>query len=76
MIRSRSELVLEILALRQQIAILKQRRPRPGFSAADRLFWTLLSRFWSPWRRALFLVQPEIVVRWHNAAEEGGQGDE
>ncbi len=66
-LRSRSELVLEILALRQQLAILKERRPRPRLSSTDRLFWTLLSRFWNHWRRALLLVQPETVVRWHKA---------
>ena len=64
---SRRDLLLENLALRQQLAILKERRPRPRFSASDRLFWTTLSRLWSKWQRALILVQPETVVRWHRA---------
>ena len=37
--RSRAELVLENLALRQQLTALKQRRPRPALDDADRGFW-------------------------------------
>jgi len=36
--RSRGDAALEILALRQQVAVLKRKRPRPNLSAADRLF--------------------------------------
>src|ERR1035437_2081214 len=64
---SRRDLLLENLALRQQLAVLKERRPRPRFSASDKLFWTTLCRLWSKWQRALILVQPEPVVRWHRA---------
>src|ERR1035437_2995821 len=64
---SRRDLLLENLALRQQLAVLKERRPRPRFSASDKLFWTTLCRLWSKWQRALILVQPETVVRWHRA---------
>ena len=40
--RSRVELQLELLALRQQIHVLKRsRRSRPRISRADRLFWVL-----------------------------------
>ena len=64
---SRRDLVLENLALRQQLAVLRERRPRPRFSASDRLFWTSLCRLWSQWKRALVLVQPETVARWHHS---------
>jgi putative transposase len=64
---SRRDLLLENLALRQQLAVLKERRPRPRFSTSDRLFWATLCRLWSKWQRALILVQPETVVRWHRA---------
>jgi putative transposase len=36
-------------------------------TATDRLFWVTLSRLWAGWRRALIIVQPETVVRWHRA---------
>lgn len=64
---SRRDLLLENLALRQRLAVLKERRPRPRFSTSDRLFWTTLSRLWSKWQLALILVEPETVVRWHRA---------
>ena len=41
-VRSRSALVLENLALRQQVAVLKRKRPRPFLNRFDRLFWTTL----------------------------------
>jgi hypothetical protein len=37
--RLHRELVLENLALRQQLAVFKHRYPRPRLKHADRLFW-------------------------------------
>ena len=65
--RSRRDLLLENLALRQQLEVLRRRRPQPRFAASDRLFWVTLRRVWSGWKQALILVQPETVVRWHRA---------
>jgi putative transposase len=67
---SRRDLLLENLALRQQLAVLKQRHPQSRLAASDRLFWVVLRRLWHGWRRALILVQPETVVRWHRAGFE------
>ena len=63
--RSRRDLVLENLALRQQLAALTARRPRLRLAARDRVFWVILRRFWSEWRRVLLIVHPETVVAWH-----------
>ena len=65
--RSRRDLLLENLALRHQLAVLRQKHPQSRFAASDRLFWVMLRRFWSGWRQVLILVQPETVVRWHQA---------
>jgi putative transposase len=65
--RTRSSLLLENLALRQQLAVLKRRRPRPFISLFDKLFWVLASRLWAKWKEALIVVRPETVVRWHRA---------
>ena len=65
--RSRRDLLLENLALRQQLCALARRRPQPRFSNGDRLLWVMLRRLWPGWRRAVILVQPETVVRWHRA---------
>jgi hypothetical protein len=36
--RSRSDTALDVLALRQQVAVLKRKRPRPPLNSFDRLF--------------------------------------
>ena len=64
---SRRDLLLEILALRQQLTVLQARHPRPRLTPPDRAFWVMLRRFWSGWKRTLVIVQPETVVRWHRA---------
>jgi hypothetical protein len=58
---SRQRLVLENLALRQQLAVLSHQPRRPRLDPTDRLFWSFLSRLSSGWRMALVLVQPETV---------------
>ncbi len=63
--RSRNEQALVELALRQQLATYAQKGPRPRITPADRAFWASLSRIWSGWRKALVIVQPDTVVRWH-----------
>jgi len=68
--RSRRDLLLENLALRQQLAVLMQNHSRPRLAESDRIFWVLLRRFWSGWKGALVYVQPETVIRWHRAGFE------
>jgi hypothetical protein len=65
--RTRGDTALEALALRQQVAVLKRKRPRPTLNSLDRLFWTTLRRFWSRWTEVLGIVKPETVVGWHRA---------
>jgi putative transposase len=63
----RRDLLLENLVLRQQIATLKRQNPKPRLSTCDRLFWIVTRRVWTGWRKALIVVTPETVVRWHRA---------
>src|SRR5215831_5710976 len=65
--RSRSDTALEILALRQQLAVLKRKRPRPPLRRLDRLVWTILRRCWLRWAEVLVIVRPSTVVAWHCA---------
>ena len=64
-LKSRRELALENLALRQQLAVLRRHAKRPKVSRADRAFWVVLARVWPEWRMALAIVQPATVIRWH-----------
>ena len=63
--RARRSLLLENLALRQQLAVLKGWHPRPRLDRLDKLFWVAVRRFWSGWQQSLIVVTPETVVRWH-----------
>ena len=63
--KSRRQLTLENLALRQQLAMLKPSVKRPQVSTADRLFWLLLSKYVEGWRSMLHALHPDTVVRWH-----------
>jgi putative transposase len=64
-LRSRRELALENLALRQQLAIVQRKTKRPRLTNADRAFWVALSRLWPDWHNALIIVKPETVIGWH-----------
>ena len=61
----RHRLALENLALRQQLAVLKRKRPHPRTTDADRCFWLVLRVLHDGWRDWLHLVTPATVVRWH-----------
>jgi hypothetical protein len=65
--RDRADLAIENMALRQQVAVLKEKRPKPRLSAADRGVWIALKRSWPLWADALIVVKPETVVAWHRA---------
>jgi NACHT-associated inactive restriction endonuclease len=60
-------LVLENLALRQQLVVWKRKHPKPRLDPLDKLFWLAARRFWPRWKEALIVVLPETVVRWHGA---------
>ena len=61
----RKRLVLENLALRHQVAVLKRTVKRPRIHDSDRVFWILIRRTLDEWRDAVHFVKPETVVRWH-----------
>ena len=65
MFRSRHSLAVENPALRHQIEVLQRNTDRPLLHRRDRAFWDLLSCIWPDWRRSLYIVQPETVIRWH-----------
>ena len=65
--RTRQNNAIEILARRQQLAVLKGTRPQPRWHPPDRLFWTSLRRVWFRWAEVLVLAKPQTVVGWHRA---------
>lgn len=63
--KSRRQLLLENLALRQQVTMLRKSVKRPRATVADKLFWILFSRYVDGWRTVLHGLHPDTVVRWH-----------
>src|SRR5215472_9006777 len=61
-LRSREDLILENLALRQQLLVLRSQRPRRRLATAHKLFWIALRGVWSGWKKPLVMVTPRTVV--------------
>ena len=64
---AREDLILENLALRQQLLALHTQKPRRRLTASQKLFWVVLRRLWNKWKEPLILVTPRTVVGWHRA---------
>jgi putative transposase len=65
LVRSKSELLAENALQRQQLIILKRQVKRPTFTKTDRILLVLLARLVRSWQQALFIVQPDTLLRWH-----------
>jgi putative transposase len=63
--RSKSELIAENALLRQQLIMLGRQVKQPASSKVDRTLLVLLARFVRTWKQALFIVQPDTLLRWH-----------
>ena len=66
--RSQSVLEAENAALRQQILVLRRTlRGRVKLSNGDRLFFVWLYRLFPSIIRAMLVIRPDTLVRWHRA---------
>ena len=65
-LKSQRQLVVENIALRQQVAMLRQSVKRPRPSVADRLFWIIYSRYVNGWRNLLHSLHPDTVLGFKN----------
>ena len=63
MCRRRADLVIENLALRQQVTALKKERPRPPLEDTDRAFWVALRKSWPGWASRLLIVNADTLAR-------------
>jgi hypothetical protein len=64
-LKSRIQFALENLAIRQQLAMLRQSVRRPRVTFGDRLCWIFYAKNVSGWRALLHTPHPDTVVRWH-----------
>src|SRR5947209_13857849 len=66
--KSKSRLEAENAALRHQLIALQRRvRGRVQLTNGDRLFLVLLYRWFPSVLRAITIIRPETLVRWHRA---------
>ena len=65
LVADRHRLLVENLALRHQLAVLKRTVSRPRIQDSDRMLWILLRRAFKEWKDALLFVKPDTVVKWH-----------
>ena len=63
--RSKPQLVAENALLCQQLIILRRQVKRPTCTKTDRMLLVLLARMVQTWKQALFIIQPETLLRWH-----------
>ena len=67
LLRPRESLEAEILFLRRQLALYRERGAKPRrVDGATRVALALLSRCFD-WRSALVVVRPETLIGWHRA---------
>src|SRR6516164_7738709 len=66
--KPRTKLVAEILILRQQLNVLRQQvSKRPQLSNTDRFLFVWLCRWFPSVLRAIAILRPETIIRWHRA---------
>jgi len=63
--RKRTDLVVENALLRQQLIVLNRQIKRAQLTNPDRFRLVVLSHFTKFWKQALFIVQPDTLLRWH-----------
>lgn len=63
--RSRSELMIENLLLRQQLLALQRQTKSPRLVSRDRIFMVLFASRLRNWRDSLLIIQPDTLLRWH-----------
>jgi transposase len=63
--RDNSELAIEVVVLRHEVAVLRRQVVRPALRPPDRALLAGLSRLLDRHRRGRFFVKPETLLRWH-----------
>jgi hypothetical protein len=66
--KTRIELILENLMLRQQLNIYKRTNKKPKIANIDRIILVWISKIFSKWKSALIVVKVETLIGWHKKA--------
>src|SRR2546428_13238821 len=66
--KSKSRLESETAAVRHQLIVVQRKvRARVRFTNSDRLFFVQLYRWFPSVLKAVAIIRPETLVRWHRA---------
>ena len=60
-----TDLAIEVVILRHEVAVLRRQAARPALRPADRALLAGLGRLLSRAKRNRFFVQPDTLLRWH-----------
>ena len=63
--RTDTDLAIEVVVLRHEVAVLRRQIDRPALQPADRALLAGLARLLPRQRRGGFFVQPDTLLRWH-----------
>jgi len=63
--KSKQDLILENLILRQQLTIYKRRDKKPKIENIDRMILVWMSKLFSNWKSALVVVKASTLIGWH-----------
>jgi len=63
--KTKKQLILENLMLRQQLNIYKRKNKKPKIETIDRLILVWISKFFSKWKSALIIVKASTLIGWH-----------
>ena len=62
------KLMIGYLACRNQLGVYQRTVDRPkikhNIRERDRRFWIIISKIWPEWKKLLYIVKPETVIRW------------
>ena len=68
LLMSKARLAADNVAILHQLIVLRRKLPgRVKLSTGDRLFFVWLYRLFPSALRALLIIRPETLVRWHRA---------
>jgi hypothetical protein len=61
-LKSKNDIILENLALRQQLSLYKAKKQKVRLNEIDRTLWIALKETWAKWLDVLVFVKPEAVL--------------
>jgi hypothetical protein len=62
-----SDLAIEVVVLRHEVAVLRRQVARPALQPSDRALFAGLGRLIPRTKLSRFFVQPDALLRWHRA---------